>query len=96
VELEQLQRTQQLAGTGHGQVAAIVGEAGAGKSSPAPHELQKRAVGGLSCWQLRHRITGARSRRENRHFHGTRYAELLLAVRGPGRVAVAPADLALP
>ncbi|PYO21089.1 MAG: hypothetical protein DMD88_09935 [Candidatus Rokuibacteriota bacterium] len=31
-ELEQLRRAQQLAGTGHGQVAAIVGEAGVGKS----------------------------------------------------------------
>ena len=31
-ELEQLRRAQQLAGNGHGQVAAIVGEAGAGKS----------------------------------------------------------------
>src|SRR5262245_35701030 len=32
VELEQLRRTQQLASTGHGQVAAIIGEAGVGKS----------------------------------------------------------------
>ena len=32
VELEQLRRAQQLAGTGHGQVAAVVGEAGVGKS----------------------------------------------------------------
>src|SRR5437870_2339037 len=31
-ELEQLRRAQQLAGAGHGQVAAIVGEAGVGKS----------------------------------------------------------------
>jgi class 3 adenylate cyclase/tetratricopeptide (TPR) repeat protein len=31
-ELEQLYRTQQLAATGHGQVVAIVGEAGVGKS----------------------------------------------------------------
>jgi class 3 adenylate cyclase/tetratricopeptide (TPR) repeat protein len=31
-ELEQLRRAQQLAGTGHGQVVAIVGEAGLGKS----------------------------------------------------------------
>jgi class 3 adenylate cyclase/tetratricopeptide (TPR) repeat protein len=31
-ELEQLHRSQQLAGTGHGQVAAVVGEAGVGKS----------------------------------------------------------------
>ncbi len=31
-ELEQLRRAQQLAGTGHGQVVAIVGEAGVGKS----------------------------------------------------------------
>src|SRR2546425_847449 len=31
-ELEQLRRAQQLAGTGHGQVAAIVGETGVGKS----------------------------------------------------------------
>jgi tetratricopeptide (TPR) repeat protein len=31
-ELEQLRRAQQLAGNSHGQVAAIVGEAGAGKS----------------------------------------------------------------
>ena len=31
-ELEQLRSAQQLAGSGHGQVAAIVGEAGAGKS----------------------------------------------------------------
>jgi class 3 adenylate cyclase/tetratricopeptide (TPR) repeat protein len=31
-ELDQLRRAQQLAGTGHGQVAAIVGEAGVGKS----------------------------------------------------------------
>ena len=31
-ELEQLRRAQQLAGEGHGQVAAIVGEAGVGKS----------------------------------------------------------------
>jgi len=31
-ELEQLRHAQQLAGTGHGQVAAIVGEAGVGKS----------------------------------------------------------------
>jgi class 3 adenylate cyclase/tetratricopeptide (TPR) repeat protein len=31
-ELEQLRRVQQLAGNGHGQVAAIVGEAGVGKS----------------------------------------------------------------
>jgi class 3 adenylate cyclase/tetratricopeptide (TPR) repeat protein len=31
-ELEQLRRAQQLAGSGHGQVAAIVGEAGVGKS----------------------------------------------------------------
>jgi class 3 adenylate cyclase/tetratricopeptide (TPR) repeat protein len=31
-ELEQLRRAQQLSGTGHGQVAAIVGEAGVGKS----------------------------------------------------------------
>ncbi|HYU16264.1 MAG TPA: AAA family ATPase, partial [Candidatus Acidoferrum sp.] len=31
-ELEQLRRAQQLAGDGHGQVAAIVGEAGVGKS----------------------------------------------------------------
>jgi putative ribosome biogenesis GTPase RsgA len=31
-ELEQLRRSQQLAGTGHGQVAAIIGEAGVGKS----------------------------------------------------------------
>jgi class 3 adenylate cyclase/tetratricopeptide (TPR) repeat protein len=31
-ELEQLHRAQQLAGDGHGQVAAIVGEAGVGKS----------------------------------------------------------------
>jgi tetratricopeptide (TPR) repeat protein len=31
-ELEQLRRAQQLAGTGHGQIAAIVGEAGVGKS----------------------------------------------------------------
>ena len=31
-ELEQLRRAQQLAGGGHGQVAAIVGEAGVGKS----------------------------------------------------------------
>jgi class 3 adenylate cyclase/tetratricopeptide (TPR) repeat protein len=31
-ELEHLRRAQQLAGTGHGQVAAIVGEAGVGKS----------------------------------------------------------------
>src|SRR5882762_5929236 len=33
-ELEQLRRAQQLAGNGHGQVAAIVGEAGGGKSRP--------------------------------------------------------------
>jgi len=32
VELEQLRRAQQLAGDGHGQVAAVVGEAGVGKS----------------------------------------------------------------
>ena len=32
VELEQLRRAQQLAGQGHGQVVAIVGEAGVGKS----------------------------------------------------------------
>jgi class 3 adenylate cyclase/tetratricopeptide (TPR) repeat protein len=32
VELDQLRRAQQLAGAGHGQVAAIVGEAGVGKS----------------------------------------------------------------
>jgi class 3 adenylate cyclase/tetratricopeptide (TPR) repeat protein len=32
VELEQLRRVQQLAGQGHGQVVAIVGEAGVGKS----------------------------------------------------------------
>jgi class 3 adenylate cyclase/tetratricopeptide (TPR) repeat protein len=32
IELQQLRRAQQLAGQGHGQVAAIVGEAGAGKS----------------------------------------------------------------
>ena len=32
VELEQLRRAQQLAGRGHGQVVAIVGEAGVGKS----------------------------------------------------------------
>jgi len=32
VELDQLSRVQQLAGNGHGQVAAIVGEAGVGKS----------------------------------------------------------------
>src|SRR5437870_8893699 len=31
-ELEQLRRAQQLAGTGHGQIAAIVAEAGVGKS----------------------------------------------------------------
>jgi MoxR-like ATPase len=31
-ELEQLRRAQQLAGSGHGQVAAVVGEAGVGKS----------------------------------------------------------------
>src|SRR5437867_1343593 len=31
-ELEQLRRAQQLAGTGHGQVVAVVGEAGVGKS----------------------------------------------------------------
>ena len=31
-EIEQLRRAQQLAGNGHGQVAAIVGEAGVGKS----------------------------------------------------------------
>src|SRR5207253_9071821 len=31
-ELEQLRRAQQLAAAGHGQVAAIVGEAGVGKS----------------------------------------------------------------
>ena len=31
-ELEQLRRAQQLAGNGHGQVAAIIGEAGVGKS----------------------------------------------------------------
>ena len=31
-ELEQLRRAQQLAASGHGQVAAIVGEAGVGKS----------------------------------------------------------------
>ena len=31
-ELEQLRRVQQLAGRGHGQVAAVVGEAGVGKS----------------------------------------------------------------
>jgi class 3 adenylate cyclase/tetratricopeptide (TPR) repeat protein len=31
-ELEQLRRAQQLAGNGHGQVAALVGEAGVGKS----------------------------------------------------------------
>jgi class 3 adenylate cyclase/tetratricopeptide (TPR) repeat protein len=31
-ELEQLRRVQQLAGNGHGQIAAIVGEAGVGKS----------------------------------------------------------------
>ncbi len=31
-ELEQLRRAQQLAATGHGQIAAIVGEAGVGKS----------------------------------------------------------------
>ena len=32
IELEQLRRVQQLAGQGHGQVVAIVGEAGVGKS----------------------------------------------------------------
>ena len=37
-QLEQLRRAQQLAGTGHGQVAAIVGEAGVGKSRLV-HEL---------------------------------------------------------
>jgi hypothetical protein len=31
-ELEQLRRAQQLAANGHGQIAAIVGEAGVGKS----------------------------------------------------------------
>src|SRR4029450_4026691 len=31
-EIEQLRRSQQLAADGHGQVAAIVGEAGVGKS----------------------------------------------------------------
>jgi putative ribosome biogenesis GTPase RsgA len=31
-ELEQLRHAQQLAGIGHGQVAAVVGEAGVGKS----------------------------------------------------------------
>jgi class 3 adenylate cyclase/tetratricopeptide (TPR) repeat protein len=31
-ELEQLRRAQELAGTGHGQVAAVIGEAGVGKS----------------------------------------------------------------
>ncbi|HEV8617526.1 MAG TPA: adenylate/guanylate cyclase domain-containing protein [Methylomirabilota bacterium] len=44
-ELEQLRRAQQLAGTGHGQIAAIVGEAGVGKSRLAyefthSHRLQ--------------------------------------------------------
>src|SRR5262249_31850690 len=44
-ELEQLRSAQQLAGSGHGQVAAIVGEAGAGKSRlvyefPHSHRLQ--------------------------------------------------------
>src|SRR3989449_3634342 len=32
-ELEQLRRAQQLAGNGHGQVAAVVGEAGVGKAA---------------------------------------------------------------
>src|SRR5262249_8444097 len=31
-ELDQLRRAQNLAGTGHGQIAAIIGEAGVGKS----------------------------------------------------------------
>src|SRR5438093_4575142 len=48
-ELEQLRRAQQLAGTGHGQVAAIVGEAGVGKSRlvnefPHSHRLHGRLV----------------------------------------------------
>jgi len=48
-ELEQLRRAQQLAGTGHGQVAAIVAEAGVGKSRLVhefihSHHMQKWLV----------------------------------------------------
>jgi class 3 adenylate cyclase len=45
-ELDQLRRAQQLAGTGHGQVAAIVGEAGVGKSRLV-YELRMRGEEGL-------------------------------------------------
>jgi class 3 adenylate cyclase/tetratricopeptide (TPR) repeat protein len=44
-ELEQLHRAQQLASTGHGQVVAIVGEAGVGKSRLVHEFLHSHHVG---------------------------------------------------
>ena len=53
-ELEQLRRLLQLAGEGHGQIAAIVGEAGVGKSRLAyelahSHRLQGWLILGSAC-----------------------------------------------
>jgi hypothetical protein len=76
-ELEQLRRAQQLAGEGHGQMAAIVGEAGVGTSRlvhALTHDVTYGGLLGESRRALHVRVVGT-----IRALHGDPTAEHLMA-----------------